>query len=137
LTFYNFKIYRDLFFKVLLAVWLLISLTPLKLHILISKLLCNRNMAISIVKIKEPMCKARLNDNNEFDGYNIIYGFFKKWKDVFLVANKLHTSLNYAHISKTRKYKGGSNNHETVRQISTLSLHPPQRNSVEGHSGFV
>ena len=83
------------------------------------------------------MCKARLNDNNEFDGYNIIYGFFKKWKDVFLVANKLHTSLNYAHISKTRKYKGGSNNHETVRQISTLSLHPPQRNSVEGHSGFV
>lgn len=72
-------------------------------------------MVISIVKIKELMCKVRLNDNNEFDGYNIIYGFFKKWKDVFLVVNKFYISLNYVYISKIRKYKGGSNNYEIVR----------------------
>lgn len=52
-----------------------------------------------------------------------IYSFFKKWKDVFLVASELHTSFNCAHKSKTTKYKDGSKNHTTV-QINTHSEPP-------------
>lgn len=106
LNFYNSKIYRDLFVKVILAVWLCFQYLFI-LSILISKLLYNRNMALSIVKTKKPMFKARLNDNT-FDGQSAIYSFFKKWKDVFLVARELHTSLNCAHKNRTTKHKDGS-----------------------------